>query len=47
MYSISVISVGKKEFEELTNLGIDSTYIRHPSRGSKTKFCAGIQGLFY
>lgn len=41
-----IISVGKKSFNELTRLGINSTYVRHPSRGGKGKFIEGINSVF-
>jgi len=41
-----IISVGKKSYDELTRLGINSTYVRHPSMGGKAKFIEGINSSF-
>jgi hypothetical protein len=41
-----IVAVGKKAFEELDAIGEASIYVRHPSRGGKTEFTAGIQSLF-
>ena len=41
-----IVSVGRKAFDELDALGEHSIYVRHPSRGGKQKFTAGMQDLF-
>ena len=41
-----IVAVGKKAFEELEALGEASIYVRHPSRGGKAEFTAGIQEVF-
>ncbi|HIJ76742.1 MAG TPA: uracil-DNA glycosylase [Deltaproteobacteria bacterium] len=40
-----IVAVGKKAFEELDALGEASIYVRHPSRGGKAEFTAGMQSL--
>jgi hypothetical protein len=41
-----IAAVGKKAFEELDTIGEPSVYVRHPSRGGKAEFAAGMQSLF-
>lgn len=41
-----IIAVGKKAFQELDSLGVPSIYVRHPSRGGKPKFNAGMKEIF-
>lgn len=41
-----IIAVGRKAFEELHAIGEASVYVRHPSRGGKAEFTAGMQELF-
>jgi hypothetical protein len=46
MKPINIVAVGKKAFEELCVIGEAAVYVRHPSRGGKAEFTAGMQGLF-
>jgi len=46
MKPTDIVAVGKKAYEELNDLGESSIYVRHPSRGGKTEFTAGIEGIF-
>lgn len=41
-----IVAVGKKAFEELHGIGETSVYVRHPSRGGKAEFTAGMEALF-
>lgn len=41
-----IIAVGKKVFQELDSLNVPSIYVRHPSRGGKPKFTAGMKEIF-
>jgi hypothetical protein len=46
---IHIVAVGRKALEELNALGEcepSITYVRHPSRGGKTKFTAGMRKVF-
>jgi uracil-DNA glycosylase len=46
MKPIQIVAIGKKAFEKLNALGEASIYVRHPSRGGKAKFFAGINDIF-
>lgn len=41
-----IVAVGKKAFAELEVLGESVIYVRHPSRGGKAEFTAGIREIF-
>jgi hypothetical protein len=41
-----IVAIGKKAFVELDALGEASLYVRHPSRGGKADFTAGIRDIF-
>lgn len=38
-----VIAVGRTAEDALSQIGIDSCYVRHPSRGGATKFASGLK----
>lgn len=42
----TILSIGKKAFNELNRLDIRITYIRHPSRGGQKEFAEGILRFF-
>ena len=46
MHSITPIAIGRKAEKALGYLNIDTTYIRHPSRGGKKEFQKGIKEIF-
>ena len=46
MMPTNIVAVGKKAFEELDALREPSIYVRHPSRGGKAEFSAGMQSIF-
>ncbi|MCX7046008.1 MAG: uracil-DNA glycosylase [Candidatus Sumerlaeota bacterium] len=46
MEPTQVIAIGRKAFAELKMLGETPVYVRHPSRGGKAEFAAGMQRLF-
>ena len=46
MNPTQIVASGKKAFNELKTPGESPVYIRHPSRGGKPKFDAGMQRLF-
>jgi len=41
-----IVAVGKKAEEVLKALGERPTYVRHPSRGGKERFAAGMRAAF-
>lgn len=41
-----VIAVGRKADNELAAMGEPRSYVRHPSRGGKGEFCAGMAEIF-
>jgi hypothetical protein len=41
-----IVSVGRKAQDALDFIGVSSVYVRHPSRGGKNKFKAGIERIF-
>jgi hypothetical protein len=42
----AVLAVGRKAERALDELGIDCTYVRHPSQGGATRFEAGVRACF-
>lgn len=40
----AVLAVGRKAERALGELGVDCTYVRHPSQGGATKFEEGVRG---
>lgn len=43
--SEKIISIGKKPLYSLNKLGIESTYVRHPSHGGKKEFANGLNKI--
>ena len=41
-----VVAVGRKADSELAAMGEPRRYVRHPSRGGKDEFCAGMKEIF-
>lgn len=39
------VAIGRVAQRALATIGVEATYIRHPSRGGKRKFVAGVTGL--
>ena len=46
MNPIQVVAIGMRAFEQLKTLGIESIYVRHPSRGGKNRFVSEIREIF-
>ena len=43
---LKIVAVGRKAERALSMVNVDSTYVRHPSRGGATDFKNGMKKLF-